>query len=73
MTKCGILCGKSLLLCELSDSLDFMKTDEDPHPLHFLVMKILQGGVNPNRTLYGRFCRSVNEILCPFGAIFLFF
>ena len=42
-----------------------MKTDGEPHPLHFVVMTILQEGVNPNMTLYGRFCHPANEILCP--------
>ena len=72
MTKCGILHGRSFFRCELSDFWDFMKTDEEPHPLHCVVMTIFQGGVNPNRTLYGRFCRYVNEILCPAGAIFMY-
>ena len=43
MTKCGIICGKYVFCCELSDFCDFMKTDEEPHPLHFVGMKILQG------------------------------
>ena len=73
MTKCGILCGKSFFSCEFSDFWDFMNTGEEPHPQHCVFMKILQGGMNPNRTLYGRFCRSVNEILCPVGAILMYF
>ena len=43
MTKCGILRGESFLWCELSDFWGFMKTDEDPHPLHCVVMTIFQG------------------------------
>ena len=38
MTKCGILRGESLFRCELSDFWDFMRTDEEPHPLHCVVM-----------------------------------
>ena len=49
-----------------------MKTDEELHPKHFVVMKIFQGEINPNKTLYGRFCRYVNEILCPVGSIFVY-
>ena len=51
MTKLGIICGKSLFWCELSDFWGFMKTYEDTHPLHCVVMKILQGKMNHNRTL----------------------
>ena len=55
MTKCGIHCGESLFWCELSDFWVFLKTDEEPHPLNFVVMTIFQGKMNPNRTLYGGF------------------
>ena len=72
MTKCGMLCGGSLFRCGLLDFWGFMKTDKYPYPLHCVVMKIFQGKMNSNRTLYGRFCRSVNEILCPVGAIFMY-
>ena len=72
MTKYGILCGKSFFRCELSDFWVFMKTYEDPHSLHCVVMTIFQGKINSNRTLYGRFCRSVNERSCPVGAIFMY-
>ena len=43
MTKRGILCGKLLFRCELSHFWDFIKTDEDPHHPHCVVMKIFQG------------------------------
>ena len=43
MTKCVLLCGKSFFRCELSDFWDFMKADEEPHPLHYVVMTIFQG------------------------------
>ena len=59
--KCGILRGESLFWCELLDFWDFMKTDEEPDPLHCVVMTILRGEMNPTRTLYGRFCFPVNE------------
>ena len=72
MTKCGLICGKSLFWCELSVFWDLMKTDEEPHPLHCVVMTIFQGEMNPNRALYGRLCRSVNEIICHVGAIFMY-
>ena len=72
MTRYGILHGKSLFWCELSDFWNFMKKYEEHHPLHCVVMKIFQGGVNPNRTLYGRLWRTENEILCPGSAIFMY-
>ena len=40
MTKCRILHGESLFWFGLSDFWDFMKTDEDPHPPHCVVMPI---------------------------------
>ena len=43
MNKFRILSGKSYFWYELSDFWDFMKTDEEPHPLHCVVIKILQG------------------------------
>ena len=73
MTKCGILCHKSLSCFELSYFWGFMKTDEDPYPLYCVVMTILQGKINPNRTLYGRFCDSINERLCHVGLLFMYF
>ena len=72
MTKCRILHGESLFRCDLSDFWDFMKTDEDPHPPQCVIMTIFQGKINPNRTLYGRFYRYLNEILCPVGTIFMY-
>ena len=72
MTKYVILCSKSLIWCELSDFWGFMKTYEKIHPLHFVVIKIFQEKINPNMTLYGRFCRYVYETLCPIGAIFMY-
>ena len=72
MNKCVIRRGKSLLWCELSDFGDFMKIDEEPYPLYCVVMKIFQGKMNPNRTVYGGFCRSLNEILFPVGEIFIY-
>ena len=72
INKCGILHGESLFCCELSDFGGFVKIDEDPHPLHCVVMTILQGGVNPNRTLYGRFFRSLNDGFCRIGSIFMY-
>ena len=72
MNKYGIPRGESLFQCELSDFWDLMKIDEDPHPLHYMVMTIFQGEMNSNRTLYGRFYCSVNKILCPVGAIFVY-
>ena len=60
MAKCVIFYGKSLFWCKLSDFWDFMKTDADPHPLHCVVMTIHQGGINPNITLYVKFCHCVN-------------
>ena len=69
VTKCGILRGKSLFWSELSYFWYFMKKNEEPHPLHYVVMTIFHGKINPNRTPYGGFFRSANEILCPVGAI----
>ena len=43
MAKYGILRGKSLFSCELSYYWYFMKTDEEPHPLHYVAMEIFQG------------------------------
>ena len=73
MNKCGILRSESFFWCKLSDFWGFLKTDEEPQPLYCVVMKIFQGRMNPNRTLYVRFFHSVNEILCPVGAIFVYF
>ena len=69
MTKFGILHCEWLFWCRLSDFWDFMKTEKDPHPLNDVVMKILQGKINPNRTLCGRFCCSINKRLCPVGEL----
>ena len=43
MTKCGILRVGSLFWCELSDFWYFMTTDEEPHPLHYVVTEIFRG------------------------------
>ena len=43
MNKFRILSGKSYFWYELSDFWDFMKTDEELHPLHCVVMTIFQG------------------------------
>ena len=72
MNKFRILSGKSYFWYELSDFWDFMKTDEETHPLHSMVMTIFQGEINPNRTLYAGFCSYVNERLCPVGAILMY-
>ena len=72
MDKYGILCGKSLFRCELSYFWYFVKIDEEPYPLYCVVMAIFQGGMNPNRALYGSVCRSVNERLFPVGAILMY-
>ena len=70
--KRGIIHGESLNRCGLSEFWHFMKIDEEPHPLHCVVMTILQVKMNPNRKLYERLYCSVNEILCPVGAIFMY-
>ena len=72
MNKEGIFCGESFFRCGLSEFWDFMKTDENYHPLHCVVMTIFQGGMNPNRNIYGRLCRSVNERLYLVGEIFMY-
>ena len=72
MNKFIILCGGSLFWCELSDFWGFTKTDEDPHPLHCVVMTIFQGKMNLKSKPYGRYFRSLNELLCPVGAIFVY-
>ena len=70
--KYVIIFGRSLFWCELSDFWDFTRTDEEPHPLHCVVMTIFQGKRNPYMTLYGRLFHSVNEILRPVGEIFMY-
>ena len=72
MTRFGMICGKSLFLCELSDFWEFTKTYEDLNPLHFVVMKILQEEMNSSRTLCGRLWHYVDERVCPVGAIFIY-
>ena len=72
MTKCGIIRGESLFWCELTDFWGYMKSNEEPHPLHCVFMTIFQGEMDPNRTLYEGFCRSVNERLCSVGGILMY-
>ena len=49
-----------------------MKTDEEPHPLHCVAMKIFQGTMNNKGKTYGRFCCSANGRLYPVGTILMY-
>ncbi|KAI8832850.1 hypothetical protein BJ741DRAFT_613929 [Chytriomyces cf. hyalinus JEL632] len=65
MSNGGILQGKSLFKCELSDLCDLVKKDEGVHDCHILVMRIAIGKTNGLKTLYGQVLRHKNVNLCP--------
>ncbi|KAI8834181.1 hypothetical protein BJ741DRAFT_565676, partial [Chytriomyces cf. hyalinus JEL632] len=65
MSNRGILRGKSLFKCELSDLCDLVKEDKGVHDCHILVMRIAVGKTNGLKTLYGHVMRHKNVNLCP--------
>jgi len=69
----GIIRGESIFKCELSDLCDFKyHARQEPHPYHVLVMQIMTGKTNKDKTLYGRFLRHKDVYKCSIGALALY-
>lgn len=69
----SVLRGESIFKCELSDLCDFTyEARREPHPYHILVMQIMTGKTNRDKTLFGRMIRHKNVNLCGIGALALY-
>jgi len=72
-SKCGILRGESLFMCELSDLLPVtLKTNRNyPTPMFVCIQQLTKGKCNKlkdNHKLFGRHTRHKDACLCPVGA-----
>ena len=68
MTHCGVLRGKSLFKCELSDLCSIVKSDKGFHSCLIFMMQILTGKANGQKTLYGVDTRHRDVKMCHISA-----
>lgn len=70
-TTCGILRGESIVSAELSDILmiNWRNPRKDPYNWDALIMNIINGKTNREKTLYGRAMRHKDVLLCAIGSL----